>query len=82
MSDLGIQLDRLYFREEIAKLWGGPDEGQACTRWFRDNFTRKGLKTMRVSHRTVVHGRELSEWVLRNSAVSMATALSWLASLS
>lgn len=68
---LGIDTTRIYFREEIALLWGRDelDEIENTRRWFRTNFINRGLRTFATGKRIAVHGAELSEWILRNSTV-------------
>lgn len=69
----GIDTDRIYFREEIAALWGRDEseDPDNTRRWFKTNFLSRGLKVCVIGRRIVVHGAELSEWVLRTSTLQV-----------
>lgn len=66
---LGIDLGRIYFREEIMELWGYSTESpeKSANRWFKRNFRDRGLRTFRVAGREAVHGCILGEWIAYNS---------------
>lgn len=64
MDNFGIDTNRIYFREEIAKMWGYDDPDKENQRkWFLRNFTKKGLKSRAVAGRRVVHGYHLAQWI-------------------
>lgn len=71
MTPLGIDTNRIYFREEIAQLWGRDDHDDPdnTRRWFKTNFLKRGLRVSVIGRRVVVHGAELSEWILRTSTI-------------
>ena len=75
-ATLGIDPSRIYFREEIAEMWRyevvDPDDPEECrnlARWFKRNFLDQGLKCFVTGKRTIVHGADLSAWLLANSSV-------------
>ena len=82
-NTLGIDTNKIYFREEIAALWGYPlpDRGSCETaddfqrdkanlnNWFTRNFKKKGLRTFSVANRVAVHGAHLAEWISFNSKI-------------
>ncbi|QDV76994.1 hypothetical protein [Botrimarina mediterranea] len=69
-----IDPGRIYFREEIAILWGREDDGKAenLRRWFKSNFLDRGLPIAIVGKRVIVDGRNFIEWIRLNSGPSVA----------
>lgn len=66
----GIDTSRVYFREEIAEMWGyevAKRGGDNLNQWWRRNFSSRGLKTFRLANRELVHGRILAAWIEVNS---------------
>ena len=78
-----IEPDSVYFREDIARMWGYDyDEQEAddydrerLRKWFHRNFLSKGLPVSRIGGRIVVHGQSLTDWIRFRSQVSTGEQL-------
>lgn len=79
LDPLGIDPRRLYFREDIALLWGydlgggGKRDDDRLRKWFHRHFTANGLRVCKVGNRLVIHGEDLAVFVRHHAQVRHKT---------